>query len=71
MRFVRETRTGHVVIFLLVFSLPQVLFFLHEEYLDGSLTLVGSILTCVLFALGGAILGLIAWYTMPDALRKR
>ena len=62
---------GHVAFFSIVFSVPELLLSLTENYSEGTLTVSWALYSAVaVFALG-AILALLIWYTITRPYRRR
>jgi len=62
---------GHIALFEIVFSLPFFLYFLHQHYLEDTLTVEWAIYLAVIWAVGGAVVAGFVWFTVSLGLIKR
>jgi hypothetical protein len=63
---------GHIVVFQVFWGLPMALFFLHQSYTQGALTLGWALWTILVTAAGGVAVGTLMWYVVTrPRLRER
>jgi cytochrome c oxidase subunit IV len=63
---------GHIAVFEVVWALPFALFFLHQSYAQGSLTLAWALRMVFLTASGGLAVGTFMWYVVTrPRIRQR
>jgi hypothetical protein len=62
---------GHIALAEAVFALPLFLFFLSENYSQGTLTVEWSIYLAILWVVFGAVGGAFFWYTVSLPLIRR
>jgi predicted permease len=65
------TLLGHIVLFEVSFSLPLFLFFLFTRHSHGTLTRDSAIYLAFLWAVGGAVVAVLFWFTFSLPLMKR
>ena len=71
LRLATSSAPGTVTLFLLIFGIPMMLFGLHFNFVEGTLTVDWAFHVVVYALLGGAATGLLMWYILVRRLRAR
>lgn len=69
LKWATGTATGVVTLFLLLFGIPMMLLGLQLNFIEGTLTPDGVLHIGIYAALGGSIMGLLAWHIVVKNLR--
>jgi hypothetical protein len=71
LNWARSSLLGHIVLFELLFSLPEFLIFEFMNYRDGALTVTGTLRIAITAVVGGAVFATLVWFTISLPFRRR
>lgn len=67
----KPTLAAHIILSELIFSLPLFLVFFFKKYSRGTLTLESAISLAYIWAIAGAAIALLLWYTVSSPMLKK